>query len=126
MKWWGREEFITQDPNVNFRLTAGKNITSNWFVIGGLGNSLVNDHFKDAGYFFVGQTGYSFFNRMSVAVEYYDILNPGLNQDQKGFDAGMVFLVNNNHQIDISAGKSLSKNFYGYYLSAGYSMRLRH
>jgi hypothetical protein len=121
---WGREEFKLKRANVNFRLTAGKNVTENWYVLAGFGTNFIDGLGDATGQFYVCQTGYTFFSKLTLVAEYYGLRDYALNLNLNAVNGALVYLINQNHQLDLSGGMGLDDNFYGYYVSLGYSFRI--
>jgi hypothetical protein len=69
-------------------------------------------------------TGYSFTEKISGYVELYGFI-PQMNQADHRFDGGFNYLINPNHQLDISAGVGLSNISPAYFISLGYSFRFK-
>ncbi len=69
-------------------------------------------------------SGYSFTEKIGGYIELYGFV-PQIEKPDHRFDAGLTYLCNPNHQLDISGGFGLSKNSPNYYLSLGYSFRFK-
>ena len=69
-------------------------------------------------------TGYSFSEKISSYVEFYGFI-PQINKPDHRFDAGLNYLFNPNHQLDLSGGFGLSANSPDYFVSLGYSFRFK-
>ena len=69
-------------------------------------------------------TGYSITDKIGAYVELYGFV-PQIEKPDHRFDAGLTYLFNPNHQLDISGGFGLSKTAANYYLSLGYSFRFK-
>lgn len=69
-------------------------------------------------------TGYSFSEKISGYVEFYGFI-PQINKPDHRFDAGLNYLFNPNHQLDLSGGFGLSATSPDYFVSLGYSFRFK-
>jgi long-subunit fatty acid transport protein len=69
-------------------------------------------------------SGYSISEKISGYIELYGFL-PQIDKPDHRFDAGLNYLFNPNHQLDISAGFGLSKTSPNYFISLGYSFRFK-
>ncbi len=118
--WYGREEFQNENNNLNMRLTCGKSFTDNWYGI--VGYELQFQQNSTTTHFYVVQTGYSF-NKLTVIAELYGLRNYSIDQNNNAFNGALVYLLNSNHQVDLSAGKGLGDNWYDSYWAVGYSFR---
>jgi len=120
---WGNEEFQANTQNFVNRLTIGKTLVGNWFGVAGVEYGYVpdgNDHF-----YYVLQTGYTFFDKLTAIAEVYGYRQK--NRDAiDAFNFALVYLLNDNHQIDLSGGSGLGTGFYNYYVAIGYSFRFHH
>ena len=123
--WYGREEFKPQNANANFRMTVGKTIVGNWYGIVGLGTNIEDGNQDATGQYYVVQTGDTFAPKLTRIAEIYGARNYKIDLNQNAVNGALVYLLNDNHQVDISAGKGLSDNWYGLYVALGYSFRLK-
>ncbi|MEO8233900.1 MAG: transporter [Flavobacterium sp.] len=69
-------------------------------------------------------TGRSLTEKIGAYIELYGFL-PQIEKPDHRFDAGLTYLLNPNHQFDISGGLGLSKTSPKYFLSLGYSFRFK-
>lgn len=69
-------------------------------------------------------SGYTLTEKIGCYIEFYGFC-PQLSKPDHRFDAGLTYLLNPNHQFDISGGFGLSKISPKYYLSLGYSFRFK-
>jgi len=118
LPFWSIDDF--EELNLHSRLTLGKSLTENWYFITGLGYS--GYEISDGSTFYVIQTGYSF-GKFTTVVEFYG--KRLTYQNQNAINAALVYLLNDNNQVDFSLGKGFGNNFYDYYLAIGYSLRLK-
>lgn len=69
-------------------------------------------------------SGYSLSEKVGCYIELYGFV-PQIEKPDHRFDAGLTYLFNPNHQLDISGGFGLSKISPEYYLAVGYSFRFK-
>lgn len=69
-------------------------------------------------------TGYSFTEKISGYIELYGFI-PQKDQADHRFDGGFNYLINPNHQLDLSVGMGLSNHAPAYFISLGYSFRFK-
>jgi hypothetical protein len=69
-------------------------------------------------------TGYSFSEKISGYIEFYGFI-PQIQKTDHRFDAGLNYLLNTNHQLDISGGIGLSETSPDYFMALGYSFRFK-
>jgi len=69
-------------------------------------------------------TGYSFTEKIGGYIEFYGFI-PQIEKPDHRFDAGLTYLFNPNHQLDVSGGFGLSKISPEYYFALGYSFRFK-
>ena len=69
-------------------------------------------------------TGYSFSEKISGYIELYGFL-PQIQKVDHRFDAGINYLFNPNHQLDISGGFGISETSPDYFVALGYSFRFK-
>lgn len=69
-------------------------------------------------------TGYSITQKIGAYVELYGFI-PQLEKPDHRFDAGLTYLFNPNHQLDISGGMGLSTKSPDFFLALGYSFRFK-
>jgi Putative MetA-pathway of phenol degradation len=69
-------------------------------------------------------TGYSFSEKISGYVELYGFI-PQYEKPDHRFDAGLNYLINPNHQLDVSGGVGMSETSADYFVSLGYSFRFK-
>lgn len=116
---WGHEDFKPDETNFQSRLTLGKSLTKKWFIlVGGQYDYTESSN----SFFYVAQTGYTFFEKLTYLIEFYG--NAGDEVQNSAFNTALVYLVNDKHQLDWSLGTGLSGNYYDIYYAIGYSFRL--
>jgi hypothetical protein len=69
-------------------------------------------------------TGYSFTEKIGGYIEFYGFI-PQIEKPDHRFDAGVTYLFNPNHQLDVSGGFGLSETSPDYYFALGYSFRFK-
>jgi hypothetical protein len=69
-------------------------------------------------------TGYSITDRIGGYIELYGSV-PQIEKPDHRFDAGLTYLFNPNHQLDISGGFGLSETSSKHFISLGYSFRFK-
>lgn len=69
-------------------------------------------------------SGYSLTGKIGFYIEFYGFV-PQIEKPDHRFDAGLTYLLNPNHQLDISGGFGLSKISPEYYVALGYSFRFK-
>jgi hypothetical protein len=69
-------------------------------------------------------TGYSITEKIGGYIELYGFV-PQIEKPDHRCDAGLTYLFNPNHQLDISSGIGFSKTSPKYYFSLGYSFRFK-
>ena len=122
---WGDKEYEVNQTNILARLTAGTVLKGSWYAILGMEYGFY-DRTDDIG-FFVFQTGLSPVNGLTALIEYYGYLNTtnvSFPQVQSAVNGALVYLLADNHQVDVSAGYGLEHELYDYYIGLGYSYRL--
>ena len=67
--------------------------------------------------------GVSISERMGIFVEYYGVVEDGAS-DQHSADAGITYLLNDNVQLDLSAGVGLNDAAPDFFVAAGVAWRL--
>lgn len=69
-------------------------------------------------------TGFSITEKIGGYIEFYGFV-PQMEKPDHRFDGGLTYLLNPNHQLDISAGFGFSKISPEYYVALGYSFRIK-
>jgi len=69
-------------------------------------------------------TCYSFSEKIGGYIELYGFV-PQIEKPDHRFNAGITYLFNPNHQLDVSGGFGLSETSPEYYVSLGYSFRFK-
>jgi len=68
--------------------------------------------------------GISLTDRLAMFVEYYGAINDNGVSDEHSVDGGFTWLVNDNVQLDLSAGKGLNEAATDVFVSSGFVWRL--
>jgi len=70
-------------------------------------------------------TGISLNDHWGAYIEYFGIFSDGLADEysENYIDGGFTYLINNNNQLDIRAGKGLNEDAYDFFGGVGYSVR---
>ena len=120
---WGSENFKSHNNNLLGRLTLGQSFTDSWYGIVGFEYGAyfeANGSYNEI--FYVIQTGYSFSFNLTAIIEYYAYAYPGITQH--AINGALVYLISDQHQVDLSGGGGLGDRFYSHYFSVGYSFRI--
>lgn len=116
--WQGDEEPV-KDINSRYRITMGRSIGKRMYFACALEHQSIIDINRTL---FLLQTGYAIAEKLTLIAEIY-----GFRYDYDAYsyaiNGALVYLLNNNHQLDISAGKGFDS--YDFYVALGYSFRLR-
>ncbi len=104
---------FTMQHTLNRKQTLSYNIGAEW-------NSESN-YFT---YIYTLATGRSISEKFSTYVEFYGFLSQFQKSDHR-FDGGIIYLINPNHQLDISAGVGLSELSIDYFIGFGYSFKFK-
>lgn len=83
-----------------------------------------NGETADPSFIYTLTTGYSLTDNLGAYVELYGFV-PQIEKPDHRFDAGLTYLVNQHHQLDISGGAGFSATSPKYYFSLGYSLRFK-
>lgn len=99
----------------NWSLPKNKSITTNWIL-----SYNGNDHYPTGKY--VLNFGFPIHKKWSGFIENYGQINQSVFQSR--FDGGFAYLINNNVQLDLSAGYGNNQNIQDYFVSTGISWRI--
>ncbi|MBK8983942.1 MAG: transporter [Ignavibacteria bacterium] len=110
------------DPSVIF--CFNNSVTDNFSLGYNIGFDLSDGFTEGNGVFYSLAAGYSFSDRFSGFVEYFGSTNFYHLIPNNGMDIGFAYLINNNIQLDVSAGADLEDISKEYFLSTGFSIRL--
>ena len=110
------------DPQVQFPLawTVGENVNVLANLV--LGTSSVGNDTRPT----YGQSllvGYAVTDRVNVFAEYFGV-NTSDRRETHNVDAGVLFLLNDNAQLDLVVGGGLNEQADDFFVGAGYSFRL--
>jgi hypothetical protein len=78
----------------------------------------------EATFIYTITSGYSLTENIGCYIELYGFC-PQMSKPDHRFDAGITYLFNSNHQLDVSGGVGLSKISPKYYVALGYSFRFK-
>ena len=78
----------------------------------------------EATFIYTLATGYALTKKTAAYLEFYGFIPQTTKPDHR-FDGGLTYLVNPNHQLDLSVGLGLSKASPNYFISIGYSLRFQ-
>jgi len=99
----------------NWSLPKNMTLASNWIL-----SYNGNDPYPTGKY--VLNFGFPIYKKLSGFFENYGQVNQGVFQAR--FDGGFAFLINNNVQVDLSAGYGNNQNIQDYFVSTGVSWRI--
>jgi hypothetical protein len=99
----------------NWALPKNMSLTTNWIL-----SYNGNDHYPTGRY--VINFGFPIYKKWSGFFENYGQMNQSIFQTR--FDGGFAYLVNNNVQLDLSAGYGNNQNIQDYFASTGISWRI--
>ncbi len=106
-----------------FRFTMQHTISKNQSLSYNLGSEW-NGETAQPTFIYTLTTGYTFSEKISGYVELYGFI-PQLEKPDHRFDAGFCYLFNPNHQLDVSGGIGFSAISPKYFVSLGYSFRVK-
>jgi Putative MetA-pathway of phenol degradation len=106
-----------------FRFTMQHTISEKQSLSYNLGSEW-NGETAEPTFIYTLTTGYSFSEKVSGYIELYGFI-PQFEKPDHRFDFGLNYLLNPNHQLDISGGFGLSKISPNYFVSLGYSFRVK-
>ena len=115
--------YKTQFYAPEFRFTMQHSISEKQSLTYNLGAEW-NGETPEPTFVYTLTTGYSFTEKVSGYVELYGFI-PQLEKPDHRFNAGVSYLFNPNHQLDVSGGFGLSKKSPDFYVSLGYSFRFK-
>ena len=117
----GRSYFTSPSLEPEFIAAISKSLSDNISLSGNLG-SIYNSSIRKAVFFYTTALGISLSNELGMFIEIYGEMISEINTTNY-IDAGFTFLISNNLQIDISAGKEISESASAWFLSTGVSIR---
>jgi Putative MetA-pathway of phenol degradation len=120
---WASSELKTTYFAPEFRFVMQHTISEKQSLSYNLGTEW-NGETAEPTFIYTLTTGYSFSEKVSGYIEFYGFV-PQFEKPDHRFDGGICYLLNPNHQLDISGGFGLSKNSPNYFVSLGYSFRLK-
>ncbi|MEQ9063433.1 MAG: transporter [Vicingaceae bacterium] len=114
------QDYAFDEVNFLLRTTSSKTISGSWYGIVGLEYGYYDK--SDDQCFYVLQTGTALAKNLTGVIEYYGYFDS--TDLMHAINGAFVYLINDNHQVDISGGFGLTDNFYDYYFQVGYSFRV--
>jgi Putative MetA-pathway of phenol degradation len=119
----GTKNFKTRYYAPEFRFTMQHTISQKQTVSYNLGAEW-NGWSAEPTFVYTLTTGYSFSEKISGYIELYGFI-PQFEKPDHRFDGGLNYLINPNHQLDVSAGLGMSETSADYFVSLGYSFRFK-
>jgi len=110
------------DPSVIF--CFNNSVADNFSLGYNIGFDLSDGFTEGNGVFYSLAAGYTFSDRFSSFVEYFGSTNFYHLIPNNGMDVGFAYLINNNIQLDVSAGADLEDISKEHFISTGFSIRL--
>lgn len=117
------KEFKTIYYAPEFRFTMQHTISDKQSLSYNLGAEW-NGETAEPSFIYTLTTGYSLTEKIGGYIEFYGFV-PQIEKPDHRFDLGLTYLINPNHQLDISGGVGLSEISPKYYLAIGYSFRFK-
>jgi hypothetical protein len=111
--YYSPEFRFTMQHTISDRQTLSYNLGAEW-----------NGATPEPTFIYTLTTGYSFTEKIGGYIEFYGFI-PQIEKPDHRFDAGLNYLFNSNHQLDVSGGFGLSKVSPKYYFALGYSFRFK-
>ncbi|MBN2280521.1 MAG: transporter [Candidatus Marinimicrobia bacterium] len=118
----GKDEFQTDYLTPEFRFAGTKTLNENFTAAINLGGEWV-DAIPNTNIFYSFVIGMGVNDKISAFAEIYGYVIKDFNPDHR-FDTGFTYLINNNFQIDLSAGIGINDKAPDYFISGGLSFRL--
>jgi hypothetical protein len=132
----GAREFRSIDPNVEFNLLYGWDLPRDFTLAGSTGVGTGDDHVpltpllltedRFVGYHQSVTVGIPITDVWRMYLEYFGLFSTGAasNFPQNYVDGGMTYLLNNNVQLDVRAGKGLNSHADDFFGGVGISLRM--
>ncbi|MFM2370048.1 MAG: hypothetical protein RL619_2369 [Bacteroidota bacterium] len=117
------KNFKTTFYTPEFRFTMQHTISDKQLLSYNLGAEW-NGETAEPTFVYTLTTGYSITKKIGGYVELYGFV-PQIEKPDHRFNAGLTYLFNSNHQLDISGGIGLSKLSPKYFVALGYSIRFK-
>jgi hypothetical protein len=111
--YYASEFRFTMQHTISEKLSLSYNLGAEW-----------NGETAEPVFIYTLTSGYSISETISGYVELYGFMLQ-IDKPDHRFDAGLNYLFNPNHQLDVSAGFGLSKISPDYFISLGYSFRFK-
>lgn len=119
----GSKNFQTTYYAPEFRFTMQHTLSKKQSLSYNLGAEW-NGESAEPTFIYTLTSGYSLSEKVGCYIEFYGFV-PQIEKPDHRFDAGLTYLINPNHQFDISGGVGLSKISPKYYVALGYSFRFK-
>jgi hypothetical protein len=119
----GKKEFSPDGIVPTIKLMAYKTLSEKFSLTGNIGAKWDGQNAQPAGLYTLS-LGMSITEKLSGFAETYGWLSHLTPPDNRA-DAGLVYLLTDNIQVDISGGMGLNKISPDYYISAGLSLRIK-
>jgi hypothetical protein len=132
----GAREFRSIDPNVEFNLLYGWDLPRDFTLAGSTGIGTGDDHVpltpllltedRFVGYHQSVTVGIPLTDAWRMYLEYFGLFSTGAesNFPENYVDGGMTYLLNNNVQFDVRAGKGLNSHADDFFAGVGLSLRM--
>lgn len=120
---WASFKLQTHFYAPEFRFTMQHSITEKQSLSYNIGAEW-NGETAEPTFIYTLTTSYSFSDKTGVYLELYGFI-PQIEKPNHRFDTGLTYLMHKNHQLDFSGGFGLSKTAPKYFISIGYSCRIK-
>jgi hypothetical protein len=111
--YYSPEFRFTMQHTISDRQTLSYNLGAEW-----------NGETPEPTFIYTLTTGFSLTEKIGAYIEFFGFI-PQIEKPDHRFDGGLTYLLNPNHQLDISGGFGLSKTSPDYYVAVGYSFRFK-
>ncbi|HSD06629.1 transporter [Flavobacterium sp.] len=111
--YYAPEFRFTMQHTLSDKLSLGYNLGAEWDGIT-----------PEPTFIYTITSGFKFSEKVNGYIELYGFI-PQLQKADHRFDAGLNYLLNPNHQLDISGGFGLSETSPDYFVALGYSFRFK-
>ena len=119
----GNDFFRPNKVVPRFRIVANHALNERFDIFYNFGMQW-GDEFKVPVYMYTFLIAYSLTNKLSMFTELYGYFKQNTKPDNR-FDTGFSYLLDDNHQLDLSVGVGISSNYPSNYISIGYSFRFK-
>lgn len=122
LPFFASNDFETKSTGTDFRFSLSHTLTKKSSLGYNLGMAWDGD-ITTASYVYTIAYGYSFTDKLGTYIELYGDLPENSSFNHK-WDVGLIYLISDNIQFDISGGTGITKNSQDLFLSAGISVRI--